>query len=167
MNDNKNVNDNMNGANNMNDAHTCIITSGRKETYEMLKSLPENETMHKCYRCNYIFDISQGGQANILTILKTRSYVYCPRCGERDPELICKVDAYSVVLKLQGHKCRKGEVISGTELCPVCDKPICPECYNHSVVSLSRVTGYVQDISGWNNGKRQELKDRQRYAILA
>ncbi len=147
------------------DMPTCIVPGNRKEKYELLKNIPENETMHKCNHCNYIFDISQGGQANILTILKTRCYVYCPRCGEKFPELMCKVDAYSVVLKIQGKDCRKGTIIPNTDLCPICDRPMCPECYNHSVVSLSRVTGYVQDVSGWNNGKRQELKDRKRYAI--
>lgn len=152
---------------NIEDIPTCTVSSDKEEKYDMLRSLPENETMHKCMHCNFIFDLSQGGQANILTILRYGWYTYCPRCGMKNPELICKIDAYSVVLKIQGRNCRKGEVIAGTDLCPVCNKPMCPLCYNHSVVSLSRVTGYVQDISGWNNGKRQELKDRQRYAIMA
>jgi len=29
----------------------------------------------------------------------------------------------------------------------------------------SRITGYYQNISGWNAGKLQELKDRKRYRI--
>lgn len=29
----------------------------------------------------------------------------------------------------------------------------------------SRITGYYQNIAGWNKGKLQELKDRQRYGI--
>ena len=29
----------------------------------------------------------------------------------------------------------------------------------------SRITGYYQNISGWNAGKLQELKDRQRYGV--
>jgi hypothetical protein len=148
------------------DMPTCIVPSDREEKYEMLRSLPENDTMHRCNHCNLIFDLSHGGRANILTILRDRYYAYCPRCGMKNPELMCKVDAYSVVLNIQGKKCRKGEVIAGTDLCPVCNRPVCPDCWNHSVVSLSRVTGYVQDISGWNNAKRQELKDRQRYAIM-
>jgi anaerobic ribonucleoside-triphosphate reductase len=32
-------------------------------------------------------------------------------------------------------------------------------------VQVSRVTGYLQDVSGWNAGKRQELKDRMRYSV--
>jgi DNA-directed RNA polymerase subunit RPC12/RpoP len=144
---------------------TYTVRSDREDKYEMLRSLPENKTMYKCMHCNYIFDTSQGGYANILMIL--RGHAYCPRCGMKNPELMCKIDAYSVVLKIQGKNCRKGEVIAGTDLCPVCNRPMCPKCYNHSVVSLSRVTGYIQDVSGWNNGKRQELKDRQRYAIMS
>ena len=80
---------------------------------------------------------------------------------------MCKVDGYSAVLKIQGINCRKGEVIPGTDLCPVCNRAMCPECWNHSVVSLSRVTGYVQDVDGWNNAKKQELRDRTRYAIMS
>jgi anaerobic ribonucleoside-triphosphate reductase len=33
------------------------------------------------------------------------------------------------------------------------------------VVQISRVTGYLQEVSGWNAGKQQELKDRARYTI--
>jgi len=29
----------------------------------------------------------------------------------------------------------------------------------------SRITGYYQNVSGWNKGKIQELKDRRRYGI--
>ena len=144
---------------------TYIIPDAKTDIHKMLTSLPENDTMHKCPHCNLIFDITQGGQANILTILKCRYYVYCPTCGERNPELICKVDAYSAVLKIQGKNCRNGAIIAGTDLCPVCERAMCPQCGNHSVVSLSRVTGYFSDTNGWNNAKKQELKDRTRYAI--
>jgi len=30
---------------------------------------------------------------------------------------------------------------------------------------LSRITGYYQNIEGWNKGKREELKDRRRYDV--
>ena len=39
----------------------------------------------------------------------------------------------------------------------------CPNCGSENVEHLSRVTGYVQAVSGWNESKKQELKDRQRY----
>ena len=29
----------------------------------------------------------------------------------------------------------------------------------------SRITGYYQNVSGWNTGKKQELRDRIRYSI--
>jgi len=29
----------------------------------------------------------------------------------------------------------------------------------------SRITGYVQRISGWNKGKQQEFMDRKRYTL--
>jgi rubredoxin len=152
---------------NIEDIPTCRVSSDKEEKHAMLRSLPENETMYKCNVCNYIFDITQGGQANILTILRYGWFAYCPRCGVKNPELMCKVDAYSVVLKLQGFMCGNGDMVAGVDLCPVCNRSICPKCYNHSVVSLSRVTGYVQSVDGWNNGKKQELKDRQRYAIMS
>jgi len=51
------------------------------------------------------------------------------------------------------------------EECPICGMPCCPDCGNHSVTQLSRVTGYVSDVSGWNASKKQELKDRTRYNV--
>jgi rubrerythrin len=147
--------------------NTHIIPSNRENIYTMLRELPENKTLYKCQYCKYIYDIRKNNYIDILIKSKDDIINFCPRCSMKTPELMCKVDAYSVFLKIQGVNCRNGEIIAGTELCPLCNKPICPNCYNHSVVSLSRVTGYVQDISGWNNGKRQELKDRQRYAITS
>lgn len=39
----------------------------------------------------------------------------------------------------------------------------CENCGSTNVEQMSRVTGYVQAVGGWNNGKRQELEDRMRY----
>jgi anaerobic ribonucleoside-triphosphate reductase len=44
-------------------------------------------------------------------------------------------------------------------------KAVCPECGSHDVTQISRVTGYLQDVSGWNASKQQELKDRMRYSV--
>jgi anaerobic ribonucleoside-triphosphate reductase len=33
-------------------------------------------------------------------------------------------------------------------------------------MQISRVTGYLQDVAGWNAGKQQELKDRVRYSVV-
>ncbi len=53
----------------------------------------------------------------------------------------------------------------GVDYCPECGKAMCPGCGCHDVMQISRVTGYLQDVSGWNQAKRQELKDRNRYDI--
>ncbi|MBP8676317.1 MAG: oxidoreductase, partial [Methanoculleus sp.] len=39
-------------------------------------------------------------------------------------------------------------------------------CGSHDVMQISRVTGYLQDVAGWNAGKQQELKDRVRYSVV-
>lgn len=36
----------------------------------------------------------------------------------------------------------------------------CPWCHSAEVDHITRVTGYFSRVSGWNAGKRQELKDR-------
>lgn len=39
----------------------------------------------------------------------------------------------------------------------------CPNCGSENMEWWSRITGYYQNISGWNKGKIAELRDRQRY----
>lgn len=46
-------------------------------------------------------------------------------------------------------------------------KDKCPVCDSDDVEHISRITGYLQAVSGWNSAKRQELKDRKRYNDLA
>jgi len=46
-------------------------------------------------------------------------------------------------------------------------KDKCPSCGSDEVDHISRITGYLQAVSGWNSAKRQELKDRKRYNELA
>jgi len=41
----------------------------------------------------------------------------------------------------------------------------CPSCGSANIEWWSRVTGYYQAVSGWNEGKRQELQDRFRVAV--
>jgi ribonucleoside-triphosphate reductase len=45
-------------------------------------------------------------------------------------------------------------------------KESCPGCGSKDVDHISRITGYLQAVSGWNSAKRQELKDRKRYNEL-
>ena len=41
----------------------------------------------------------------------------------------------------------------------------CPNCGNANMEWWSRITGYYQNISGWNEGKKRELKDRKKYGV--
>jgi len=41
----------------------------------------------------------------------------------------------------------------------------CPSCGSENVEWWSRITGYYQNIKGWNKGKLKELQDRRRYGI--
>lgn len=61
-------------------------------------------------------------------------------------------------------KCNK-EMVANTASCPVCGHPCCPDCMNHKVDQLSRVTGYMAPVSGWGAAKKQEFKDRQRHNV--
>lgn len=54
------------------------------------------------------------------------------------------------------------DTVPNTMVCPVCGEPCCPKCFWHDVIQVSRVTGYLSDVSGWNASKTQEFKDRQR-----
>jgi len=57
------------------------------------------------------------------------------------------------------------ELVANTASCPICGLPICPDCYNHAVEQLSRVTGYLSGVSGWNAAKKQEFEDRDRHNL--
>lgn len=94
-------------------------------------------TRYKCHNC--------------LTIVPSSP---CPVCNEKERlEPVCEND----------HLCTcNTEITDGMRLCPVCGAPTCP-CGCHDVTVISRVTGYLSDVSGWNNGKKQELVDRVRY----
>jgi len=106
--------------------------------YKSLEEIPEKERRYKCHTCHLIVDESP-----------------CPNCGETHLAIMCPLD----------HCHCSHEMISGIEYCPLCSQPVCPECGSHDVVQISRVTGYLQDVSGWNAGKQQELKDRVRYSV--
>lgn len=57
------------------------------------------------------------------------------------------------------------ELVGRTAYCPLCGNPCCPDCMNHHVEQLSRVTGYMGPVSGWNAAKKQEYEDRHRYEV--
>lgn len=78
----------------------------------------------------------------------------CPECG-------------SLVVKAceNDHICTCSQDIQeGIHYCS-CGAMIC-KCGSHNVDGISRVTGYLNAVSGFNNGKRAELIDRTRYNLL-
>ena len=42
----------------------------------------------------------------------------------------------------------------------------CFKCNSKNVQLWSRITGYYQNVSGWNKAKKQELIDRRRYGVI-
>ena len=102
-----------------------------------------NMIKYKCHNCLLIIDEAAMLPENRCPICKEQ----CTRMCERDH---CDCSHY---------------VVETIAYCPVCGAAICPECGCHDVVQISRVTGYLQEVSGWNAGKQQELKDRTRYNI--
>lgn len=111
---------------------------GLAEKFKTLADIPEKDRKYKCHTCHLIVEETP-----------------CPNCGETHLELMCPLD----------HCNCTHEVIAGIEYCPLCGQAVCPECGSHDVTQISRVTGYLQDVSGWNAGKQQELKDRTRYSV--
>jgi ribonucleoside-triphosphate reductase len=78
--------------------------------------------------------------------------------------------------KLTQRICRNSQIgyFSYTKDLTVCSKcqhtsagmlKTCPSCGSESVRWWSRITGYYTDVTGWNEGKRQELMDRYRVTI--
>jgi hypothetical protein len=108
------------------------------KTYRKLEDIPVAKRQYKCHTCHLIVDETP-----------------CPQCGEEHLVILCPLD----------HCHCSHEITSGIEYCPLCGEPVCPDCGSHDVVQISRVTGYLQEVSGWNAGKQQELKDRMRYTV--
>ena len=111
----------------------------------------------------------------------TRKRLKCPECylvayeeqienfgGKDGKQPICPACGQPMVpLCVKDHPCTcLNPIKSGAMFCPECGEAICPECGSHDVMQVSRVTGYLQDVKGWNAGKLQELKDRHRTDIL-
>lgn len=78
----------------------------------------------------------------------------CPICKGKC-EKLCDVCGHV-------HRNCSRDIHEGYKLCPQCGHPVCPECGSFDVEIISRVTGYLQAVSGWNAAKRQELLDRKR-----
>jgi RNA polymerase subunit RPABC4/transcription elongation factor Spt4 len=109
------------------------------EKYSSLEDIPVEERRYKCHTCHFVVDETP-----------------CPHCGETSLEIMCPLD----------HCDCHHSIVESIEYCPLCGHAVCPECGSHDVMQISRVTGYLQDVAGWNAGKQQELKDRTRYSVV-
>ena len=76
-----------------------------------------------------------------------------------DDPLKCPVHLYMLSNNL---KCVQ-QMVANIAYCPFCGAALCPDCGNHHVEQLSRITGYMQAVSGWNSAKKEELRNRYRY----
>ena len=97
----------------------------------------------KCFTCKLVInetDITSDGK--------------CPVCDNK-LEKMCERDHIGCM----------HDIVSTIAYCHDCGEAMCPVCECHDVVQISRVTGYLQEVSGWSAGKRQELKDRTRYSV--
>ena len=99
----------------------------------------------KCYTCFLICDEED--------LIEGR----CPSCGEKHIIKMCNDD----------HLCNcTYDVTPGISYCKTCGEPVCP-CGSHDVEVITRVTGYLQTLKGFNSAKAQEVRDRQRYDAIS
>lgn len=99
---------------------------------------------YKCITCSLII-----GDADMVDGNR------CPVCENLCVEM-CKND----------HKCTCIDDLQyTTQRCDVCGSFVC-NCGSHDCEVLSRVTGYIQALGGWNHAKVAEFNDRTRYEPL-
>lgn len=97
---------------------------------------------YKCHTCHIIIHADD--------LIDDR----CPVCSGAVVE-VCVLD-----------HCRcPHDIVESLTYCPICGAAVCPECMCHDVSQVSRITGYLSDVAGWNAAKAQELKDRIRYEV--
>ncbi len=116
--------------------------------HRKLEKIPRGERRYKCFACHIAFP-------HETTPTDGKKAPECPQCHTKDITQMCPLD----------HNDCYHEIFQFSEMCPLCDQPVCPACGSHDVTVISRVTGYLQDLAGWNNAKQQEFRDRNRYNI--
>lgn len=89
---------------------------------------------------------------------KTKEKFRCEVCGTEITGKYLKADVDS-----NSKKSKKGVVVCSEECAKTYEKNL-PHC-GKPIQHWSRITGYYQNVEGWNEGKRQELKDRKRYSV--
>ena len=99
-----------------------------------------------------------------LSSLIERCEAWCKEFNEGNPIKIKTPEDCPIHQWVVHNKKRCGQTaVPAFKYCSVCGNPCCPNCYNHKVEQLSRITGYIGVVSSWNNAKKQELLDRKRY----
>jgi len=111
--------------------------------------LSSNKIEKNYYKCQKCFTISDTPT--------------CKTCGNINTNKMCENDNIEAYIKGKSFWCdHKAYEI---KFCPICGEPICPKCECHDVSQVSRVTGYLSNVNGWNSGKIEELKQRKHYNI--
>ncbi len=100
---------------------------------------------YKCHTCKLVLD-----ETDLVN-------EKCPICKDIRSNLqkMCELD----------HCDCSHDKVESVAFCPRCGVPVCPICCSHDVVAITRVTGYLQELGGFNAGKQQEVRDRHRYTI--
>ena len=111
-------------------------------THEEAMALPKQQFIDRCKA--WLDEFNDGNQLNI------------------DNPVKCPIHIWVVY----NHKACGKDLVPNITNCEICGQPMCPDCSNHGVTQLSRVTGYMGDVAGWNAGKKQELKERQHYNLM-
>lgn len=104
--------------------------------------LPKQQFIDRCKA--WLDEFNDGNQLNI-----------------NNPEK-CPVHIWVV----HNHQACGKDLVPNITNCEICGMPMCPDCSNHQATQLSRVTGYIQDVAGWNAGKKQELLERKRHNMM-
>lgn len=105
------------------------------------------------YKCNgcHVYGIPL---TDLVTPIGKLDDLRCPHCGAKVVPMCPDCDHI--------HRCYQ-TIIEGLAYCHTCGNAVCPICGSSDVEQVSRITGYLNAVSGFNEGKRQELKDRTRY----
>lgn len=114
-------------------------TKMEEMSVEDVLALPKRDFIKRCLEWNKVFNDGK--------LMKVSDPMDCP---------------VAIWVVHNDAKCNK-EMVPNTAKCPVCGSQVCPDCMNHNVDIISRVTGYLSTVSGWNAAKKQEFEDRQRY----
>jgi hypothetical protein len=127
-----------------NDAQLGIIQAVKENRLASL-NLAKRYKCHVCYHVRYEDEVEQSPTGKLLCIVcKSPVFEMCPL----------------------DHTHCSHSIESGLAYCPICGVAVCPSCGSHDVEQVSRVTGYLASVNGWNNAKAQELKDRVRSNVV-